>query len=297
MNKFIRTFLVALLMLTHTSVFAQLLNVRIGSDALVEEAIHDAVVLVESRYCIQDVETDKKYGRYGKPYFSTVRFLGCKTDKGIITSAQALTPWNVDSQFNNYRNNNKYRPLQDSTLYVRVFPTDTIQAIDISSNFHFNGDSSLVCVGNKSCSANALMLSAEADSATNWIVWLKESKDSESEDSPIFEYNVVKKTIKFVNGEAIIDAPNSANPPFGALYISAKIVCVGMVEFSLSGLALENFRKWVLIPVNNNTFGDINDIEPNAAVSQSPDNLEEGLTPVEDNSKGKKKKSKSSKKK
>lgn len=284
-------------MLTQLSVSAQLLNVRIGSDALVEDAIRDAVVLVESRYCIQDVETDKRYGRYGKPYFNKVLFLGCRTSKGLITNAQVISPWNVDKQFDNYRKNNKYRPLQDSTLLVHVFPVDTIQPIAISSNFCFSSDSTMICVGDRSRSSNCLILSDVDDSTTNWIVWVKINKDSESDGAPIFEYNIVKKTIKLTNGEALIDAPSSDNPPIGGLYISAKIVRVGVVEFSLSGFILEDFGKWMLLPVNVSTFECANDIVADDTVSQSPNNPDESLTPVETDTKVKKKKSKSSKKK
>lgn len=295
MNKFKYILCLVMLMLIQSSAQAQLLNVRIGSDALVEDAIKGAVVMVESKYCVQDVETNQKYGRNGKPYFNTIGFLGCRTDNGVITSERALTPWAEDNLFDKYRDNSKYRPLLDSTLVVQSVQIDTVQHIDISTGLLFNNDSTVICTGIDKNRADGLMVATDDNDATNWIVWIKKSSKIESKESSNFEYNIVKKSIEFTKGDVVIDTPNSANSFIGGLYISAKVVSVGLVEFSLSGFIIEDSGRWVIKPVNTNTFSSDN--EEQEIVSQTPNDSDDNLTPVKENGKEKKKKSKANKKK
>lgn len=287
MNKLNILLCMAVLMFIKTPAQAQLLNVRIGSDALVEEAIKDAIVLVESKYCIQDIESKQKYGRNDKPYFNAIDFLGCKTDKGVITSEQATKPWAVDNLFDKYRDNNKYRPLLDSTLVIRPLSIDTIQTIDITSSLSFNNDSTLICAVTGECRTDGLLLSTDDNNATNWIVWIRESSKNESKESSNFDFNIIKKTVEFTNEDVIIDTPNSTKSFIGGLYISAKVVSVGLVEFSLSGFVIEKSGRWIIEPVNVNTFLSNNE-DKNVCPPVSNDS-DDGLTPVKENNKVKKK--------
>lgn len=276
---------------------AQLFNVRLGSDALVEGAIKDAVVMVESRYCIQDVETNQKYGRNGKPYFNTIGFLGCKTDKGLVTCEKILTPWTEDNLFDKYRDNNKYRPLLDSTLVVRSVQVDTVQHMDITTGLLFNNDSTLVCAGMEKNRADGLVTASDDTNATNWIIWVKQSSKNESKESSNFEYTIIKKSIEFTKENVVIDTPNSATPFIGGLYVSAKVVSVGLVEFSLSGFIIEDSGRWVIKPINTNTFSSDSDKEEPEISSSVQNDSDDSLTPVKENEKEKKKKSKVNKKK
>ena len=296
MDKFSHILCFVVLMLIQSSAYAQqLLNVRIGSDALVEEAIKDAIVVVESKYCIQDTKSNQKYGRNGMSYFNTLDFLGCKTDKGVIISEKALTPWVADNLFDKYRDNNKYRPLLDSTLVVRSLQIDTIQQIDITTDLSFNKDNTLICARVGRSRTDGLMVSTDDNEAINWIVWIRKSSKNESKESSNFEYNIIKKTVEFTKGAIIVDTPNSINSFIGGLYISAKVVSIGLVEFSLSGFLIENSGKWMIEPINVNTFlSDNEDLDLTSPVTNDSD---DSLTPVKENSKEEKKKSKVTKKK
>lgn len=295
MNKLRHILYLVVIAFMQTPAYAQLLNVRIGSDALVEDAIKDAIVVVESKYCIQDVKSGQKYGRNDKPYFNTITFLGCKTDKGVITSETTIKPWTVDNLFDKYRDNNKYRPLLDSTLVIRSLPIDTAQTIDLAKGLTFNNDTTLICVGINS-RIDGLTISTNDSDVTNWIVWIKESLKNDSKESSNFEYNIIKKSVEFSKGAVVIDTPNSTNSYVGGLYISAKVISVGLVEFSLAGIIEENSGKWMIEPIYVNTFPADNE---NIDVTTSPvsNDSDEDLTPVNEKNKEKKKKTKASKKK
>ena len=276
---------------------AQLLNIKIGSDALVEAAIRDAIVMVESGYCIQDIETNQKYGRNGQSFFNKVCFLGCKSDKGIIASEKVLTPWCDDDSFDKYRDNKKYRPLLDSTIIVRTLPVNTVDTLDIATGLSYNNDSTLICSGNGDNRADGLILSSDSSSVVNWIVWVRNPEKNESTGTPEWEFSVIKKSIDFSEGDRVVDAPNSPNSYIGGLYISARIISAGMVEFSLSGFTTGTPGKWIVEPVNDKMFSSTNDTEDNVIPTPETNQPDDNLTPVKEKNKEKKKKSKASKKK
>jgi len=289
MNKITNILKLGLIMLIPSYSNAQLLNIRIGSDALVEDAIKDAIVIVESSYCIQDVETNQKYGRNGKSYFNNLQFLGCKTNKGIIVSEKAVTPWSVDNLFNKYRNDSKYRPLLDNTLTVQNQTDSKTDTFNIESDVQFNRDSMLVCFNMGSGNTEGLTLTVNDKAIANWIVWIKGCENKENDEKKGLEYYIVKQTIDLSEGKTVVNTPRPGNTYLGGLYVSAKVLSVGLVEFSLSGLVVDNFGKWIVEPIKDDF---ILKKEDNQKDIKSPDNniSDDVLTPVKEKKEKKKKK-------
>ncbi len=296
MNKIKLTLCFAVLTLVNFSAHAQLLDIKLGSDVLVENAIKDAIVVVESNYCIQDIETNQKYGRNDKPYFNVLQFLGCKTEGGIVVGGNVVKPWSVDALFDKYRKGSRYRPLLDNALLVRTLAKDRSDTTSIASNLSFNSDSTLVFAHGKNA-VDGLALSVDDKDAVNWIVWVEKSPSDDSKTTSGLEYRIFKKTVDFSTGDVIINSPNPLSSYLGGLYVSAKVISVGLVEFSLSGFVVGDSGEWLVKPVNNVMFSSVKDSsesEVNTPISNTPD---DSLTPVGKNDKGKKKKSKASKKK
>lgn len=278
--KKIRIILVLWLLMAIQAVNAQLLNVRIGSDALVEDAIKDAIVIVESNYCIQDTETNQKYGRNDESYFNVIHFLGCKTDRGIIISEKAVEPWSVDKLFDRYRDNNKYQPILDNTMIVRNLTGGKNGTINAETDLRFNADSTLVCSNVRDSGIDKLMLTVDNKMSINWIVWIKQAADKKIDGKIDLEYLIIKKTIDF-SDENVIDAPNTTDTYIGGLYISARVVNVGLVEFSLSGFVIGNLGKWIVKSVNDDLF--TKNKEPHTDVATPERNTpEDNLTPMKE---------------
>lgn len=297
-NKLILSFL--LLVFVQFLGYSQLLNLKMGSDALVEEAIKDAIVLVDVKYCIQEKETGQKYGRNGEQYFNHITTVGCKTDKGIVMSKASIEPWSEDRLFDKYRNNDKYEPVLEGTLAVNSTQNDSVETLKVPEKLIFNNDSTLVCIGNGEERIDGLTLSEENNNNINWIVWLKKSESKDSKGSAVLDYTITKKTVEFSNSGISIDAPNFSSSYLGGLYVSAKVVSVGLVEFDLTGFIVEESGKWKLEPVNFGLASATQDGKTKEIETPSENGEDGDLTPVKDNdkdSKNKKKKPKSSKKK
>lgn len=270
------------LLLVHLSASAQLLNFRIGSDVIVEAAVRDAIVLVESNYCIQDIETGQKYGRNGQTYFNVLHFLGCKTDKGIMISEMSIHPWDVDNLFDKYRSENKYKPLLDSTFVIRSFSSDKTETINLRRNLSFNNDSTMVCANIGVGSVDGLTLTFDhEESVANWIIWVKDPvKNDPMGTSGELGCTIIKKTIDFSMDDAMVDPPSFSNSYLGGLYVSAKVINVGLVELSLSGFIVGTSDKWIALPVKNETCAAMGSPTGGTPVVEGPGQAEDGLTPV-----------------
>ena len=275
---------------------AQMLNLKTGSDALVEDAVKDAIVVIDSKYCILDTESNQKYGRNGQEYFNILKFIGCKTDNGIIVSETALNPWDKDKAFDKYRNNKKYEPLLDESLTIQSLSGGNESIINISNIVSLNNDSTLACIKTKETQADGLLLSDNPDAASNWMIWIEENSENENKESSMPTLSTIKKNIDLTNGEVAVDSPNPTRSYKGGFYISAKVVTVGIVEFSLAGMTIIKDCKWTVVPINDRTFTKSTD---SPSLKETPEIIapEEDLTPVKGNEKDRKKKKSKAKKK
>lgn len=292
MNRFKLIVCFLMLFFIRHSTQAQSFDFRLGSDIIVEDATKDAIVIVKSQYCIQDVENNQKYGRNGKPYFNILQFIGCKTDKGIITSKEVLAPWTVDNSFDKYRNNSKYKPLLDSDIHVASSREDTCVTINLASNLLINGDSTLICVENQESITDAITLSLDNVDALNWFVWVKNAKEKDSQVSSNLKYSIVRQTVDLSGGDVYVEAPNVTGSYLGGIYVSAKVVSVGLVEFSLSGFIVKDSGRWKVEPINTDFFTLLESGEENEIKSPDTENPEDGLTPLSDKKPKKKAKKK-----
>ena len=286
----------AALMLSNTSAQAQLLNVKLGSDALVEDAVKEAIVVVEPNYCIQDVETNEKYGRNGKSYFNVLQFVGCKTDKGVIMGESVICPWTVDKHFDKYKKGGKYRPLLDNNLVVKSSASDKADTLNVESHLTYNNDSTLVCVSSGCENIDGLNISDENKQTLNWLVWLKNTSDKEIEEPSDLGCTIVKKNIESTTGQMVVEAPIDSKAYLGGLYVSSKVIGMGLVEFSVSGFIVKKDGKWMVKLIDGETFSvKATDAEKEIAAPE-PGDTDEDLTPVTP-AKERKKKTKASKKK
>ena len=275
----------AALMVISASASAQLLDVRIGSDALVEDAIKDAVVIVESSYCIQDVTTGQKYGRNNKTYFNRLQFLGCKAENGIIVSEKVIHPWNVDVLFDKYRNDGLYRPVLDNVLTMHSLLSEEVDTVNVASNLSFNNDSTVIYANTGDSYVKGIPVSVGNENIVNWIVWIKNPADKEQDDIADLRYTIVKKTIDFSIGNTV-DTPPSSNSYLGGLYVSAKVVSVGLVEFSLSGFLIEGSGKWIVMPIDDKTFAMSKRNGYKENDTPGDNNPDDSLTPLREKDKG-----------
>ncbi len=269
---------------------AQLLNIRIGSEALVEEAVKEAMFVVESTYYIENQETGQKYGRGGKPYFNLQKTLACKGGNGFIMDSSILKPWANDPQFDKYRNDKKYKPVLNDTLVVKSISGSSCQKLPVDGKRIFVSDSALVSI-EPAEKSDGLSFSADS-TGLNWIVWIK--ADNNGSDNENYSYSVVKKAIDFwKKPRAIVECPDSKSEYLGGIYVTAKAISVGVVDFSLTGFLFKDNRIWFVAPIGDNTFESRPAQEESKApvVEEGTDGTDDTLTPLTD------KKSKSKKKK
>ena len=226
---------------------AQFINVKLGTDMLIEDAVKDAIVLVETSYCIQDKETGQKYGRNGNSIFNSDVFFACKTSTGVMTEANAMTPWENDPAFDKYRNDSKYQPVLSDSVIIKTLKGEKVCATTIGKKQDEGSDNKLAffpCKG-----AKGLKLAADNPTEFNWIIWVKEK--NESEEGSSYELSVVKKTIEKTGGTpAKVEMPVYETNYFGGIYVTANVIETGTIEFTLDGLIIGDKDDWKLYSLN-----------------------------------------------
>lgn len=81
---------------------------RSSNQQLIQDAISDALYIINSSYLLQD-STGNQFGRQGKEYFNQLLFFNCAINNAYILPSYALTPWNNDPEFTQYKT--QYQPL------------------------------------------------------------------------------------------------------------------------------------------------------------------------------------------
>lgn len=269
---------------------AQLLNVKLGSDALVEEAVRDAIVVAQSEYCLEDKADGQRYGRSDNSYFNRVDFIGCKTEDGVVVGGEVLFPWLSDPDFDKYRNSTKYAPALLDSLTLTTLDGTRIEQIPMSGVTALSGDSLLVAVPTPN---PAGLAPGKANPAgLNWIVWVREGKEVEGGGS--LELSAMKRTVDFdAYGNASVDMP--AGPKcLGGIYVGANVIAPGVVEFSLLGFVMPGASgKAAVYPVSNDFDTEIvivdEDAEGQEIIEAAPDEDDESeLKPLEEKKPSKK---------
>lgn len=230
---------------------AQLLNIRIGSDPLIEDAVKGAFYIAESKYFIKDVNSGQKYGRGGKTYFNQSKALACRTSDGFFMVSSALQPWNDDPQFAKYKSNDNFEPVLNDTIDFVSLDGKNQCAVLLNDNVESFEDNQIVCVGD-TVRSDGLSISSET-SELNWIIWVKETNDG-------YTFSIIKKTLDLTqHGPVMLDNPDMDKNVLGGIYISANVINVGMVDFSISGFMVKEGRKWKVLPVNESLKNNENE--------------------------------------
>lgn len=246
-KKFLFLFLILLALPSK----AQFTNFRLSSEVLIENAVKGAFYIAESSYYIADAN-GKKYGRGGKTYFNKVKTLACKTDAGYVMAADALEPWKSDPVYDKYRNNANYIPILTDTIEFSNLENKAKQIVSINDNISLF-DNKLMLTVKDNTNADGLSISTDNSDFT-WLVIVKSNSEG--------EYNLIliKESLDLTK-----DNPEPLNNPIldnnvlGGIYISANVINVGMVDFSISGFMVKEGRKWKVLPVNESLKNNENE--------------------------------------
>ena len=292
MKRFL--FLVIMLLLGNTC-FAQFSFVKSVGQQYAETVAKSGLFISKQSFRISNKSSGKVFGYDGKTYFGIQYSLGIKVKEGIILTDKVVRPWEYDSNFDQYKE--EYNPI----LYKSEF--SNIGDEIASDSLFYNVEEKVVLIENEAYMFPSTTFNGEGLSIDNtkgekegWVVWVMTDEDAEINQSSNIYLTAYSKAIQASSKSEPIDleAPSTSNKILGGLYIVPYFTEIGIIEFRVSGILIENDSKWRIytpfIGMEASTNSEKPEKETPQSVSDEDNKDSTGLTPVDE--KPSKKKSK-----
>lgn len=256
-----------------------------NNQQIIKDAVINSLVIVEQSYQLEDTITHRLYGRNNQPEFGKLRGLAVKIKNGYLVNKNLLSPWAFDENCIRYLN--QYKGVISKTSMYEISDTivhhrDIVFREAIASNQH------LALIGDTLFHNIGFSQSQSINKTEGWLVWLtakKDIQDLKSGDDVIYQIYKTDLNLSIDSLYYNIAAPITENKVIGGIFIVPKLAQIGLIEFYLSGLALDINGTWKIVL---NRFGEANPI------ISSEEREDIGLTPV--NSSDSEKKNKKNKK-
>lgn len=235
-----------LLTLAALPLHAQIFNfsLRTNNQQVIDEAMSGAFVKISQSYELCDTARNEHFGRNEKDYFSIVPFIGVETERGLLFPSAALSPWDSDKDFDEYKG--KYKPLVTETG-LSLLGSPGKPARSINSPIAGTALTDFVSIlGDSVRNANGLKVDTVPGAKSGWLIWITSGSDPADGDS--VRYNSIKKDMEVpIGGEPLrIEAPNVSGTVYGGIYVTPVQTGIGQITFTLSGVLVSDDGGWVL---------------------------------------------------
>lgn len=255
---------------------------KIGENELIENAVKDGFVLVDSYYALQNNSNGKKYGSDSHDYFGHICYLGYSMPNGYLTIADAATPWAVDERFDDFRDNERYSPvLLDSIMVRHADGSNTIRA-RLGNTIKELDETGLLKLENDERDMQRLIAASEAANK-GWLVFAMIPKKLNGVISAKTALTFTSKSYTAGGNNTIITTPNRDKETIvGGLFVVPVQKGVGQIELQVCGFLTktEEADKWKLVMGKNEWYQaaakpEVPVAEEEGVVEESEDNAEE----------------------
>lgn len=211
----------------------------------VESTVDSAFFLSRQSFQVCDKKTGELYGLNNQNEFGTQFSLGVKVKNGYVLTDKAIRPWVYDSKFETYKNG--YDPVTYASMYSEFAGETNFDSLDISkSKVNELLTSKVYFVASNSLLNRGLSIDNADGTKKGWIVWVCTDKDGDLNKTAKLELVCLNMTVEASNEyDTEITAPNGFKT-LGGIYVTPKNEGIGLLEFYLSGILIENDGKWSL---------------------------------------------------
>lgn len=263
---------------------------------MLKNAVRSAFFLSRQSFQVSDKKTGELYGLNNKDEFGTEISLGIKVKNGFVLTDKAMHPWNHNAKFDTYKKD--YNPVLYVSEYSEIGENAKYDTLNISQpKAEELLTNSLYYLKSEHFYSKGLTIDCTKGAKDGWIIWICANKESDLNKTSQLELVCYNKPIDTNDmGKINIETPNGQNI-LGGIYVVPTNTDIGLLEFYLSGIMVENEGKW------NLTFpfvGKEKLLNSTSSQNVAQENAnKDSLTPVDDvyNQSPKTKKAKESKRK
>ncbi len=259
--------------------------------SIIEDAIGDAFMAVTQSYQIKDKDGEY-YGRGNKDEFGETIGICIKVKGGYVVSRATVEPWHNDTHFAKYAAD--YQPVLFLTNFISL-KNDTITDRTFRKSTPNNINDSLAFIVTDNERFGGIGLAT--DKPTNgkgWYAWLMRNNKTGAMEITVerSDKNILPGTVSNITPPStILRLQNKPTDlvPIGGVLIYPQTKDLGLVEFVLSGIIVNDGKAWSLVAFKNSLTGK------SSPVNAKPDNDDDKPTPAskpadEENKKDNKKK-------
>ncbi|MDR1023133.1 MAG: hypothetical protein LBL94_07690 [Prevotellaceae bacterium] len=256
-----KIFYIALFGLFGLNVSAQIspdfggLGLQLSSNQqLIEDAVKDGIFILKQSYQIKDVATTPPtYYRWGdNPHMGTVYTVGIKAADGFYTCSKALSPWNYDKRYEQYRKVATYLPVISETSY-RPLDSAKYAAMTFSADSSiFAVDSSIIHLKTGLFERKGFREDYSPGAKAGWLVWIASDKNIAEADAVHISLTIYKTELRYEAGKNRYEVKKPAvagKVIIGGLYLVPEVTGIGEIVFKLAGFAHKLAGRWnVVVP-------------------------------------------------
>lgn len=232
-----------------------------NNEQLIEAALKNSFIVLHTQYLLEDINTKKRYNIEGKDgFFGETYSIAVKTKDGYLIENAVIHPWEYDSNYEYYKDNEQYRPVISLSQYREFDSTTYINqtATFNSENTKTLLDNNLYAITDNKFDNKGLTIKALNSKNQGWIVWITADKQlTEERNTKLsmiaykFDVNAEKDKVIY---DVILPLKSDSKILLGGIYVIPEINDIGTITFALQGILQQGENdKWTISTVVNNS--------------------------------------------
>ncbi len=221
---------------------------KIGENELIENAVKEGFVYVNTYYALENKDNGRKYGRDSHDYYGSLCYLGYAVNGGYITMAEAAMPWEADSDYDDFRNDEKYSPVLLDSIYVRLTDGSGKVKARMGNTIADLDETGLVFLTSEQQDENRFVTTGE-EAEKGWLVMamLPKGKNTLDRKTPL-AYTSKALTVQPGAKQQLVAAPKREETIVGGVFVVPVYKAVGQVELQARGFLTKSGEdgKWKL---------------------------------------------------
>lgn len=269
--------LVSIISLFGISGRCQMVLGKLGTEALVEDAVKDGFLLVGTQYQLKEKSTGNLYGRGKRDYFGESFSLGYMFPQGCLLPKESLSPWENDPDFVKYKNSDKYEPVLMDSIYIKESGKNASRKSELVRSVYQLPNTGFSCITLGVSEKAGLPVNYEFGQVSGWFVWCMIPNGNTLGKESLFSFTSFYRTIELKDTTSVqIEAPKIGDNLLGGIFVVPKIDSIGKITLCTKGVLQKvNNDKWIL-RIYNKDWNTLEVSEKGELVGSTVSNQDEG---------------------
>jgi hypothetical protein len=223
-----------------------------SSQQFIKDAVTHGLFAVHRCYQLQDttVAGSAYFGWNNLAYFGDTYSLGVKVRKGYCIGDMAAHPWAYDEKYEEYRTQNRFKPLISENYYreindtvFRALPLKEENVKEISAN-------QIYLVEDTCFHSKGFEIDNTSGTKKGWIVWVIVDGTLQEKENAGISFSVYRNELVFEeNKEAYnVEYKSPASKSvLGGIYVLPENTAIGEITFRLCGYLHKDGSQWKIV--------------------------------------------------